>query len=260
MLTAENIRTRCPDLASVEVYDMIDSTNARAVALARAEAPAPTLILAGGQTAGRGRGTRSFFSPAGVGIYLSLLLRPRIAAESLSLLTPLAAVATAEAIEAMTGTPVGIKWVNDLWIREKKICGILTEGAFRTDGSLAWAVIGIGVNVGPTAFPPEIARVAGSISDLTGTSPDRDELTLAILTSLCAHLAHFPAGVQLDGYRRRSILDGRDVTVSRGPETFTAHVLRIDEGGALRLRLASGEEISLSSGEIVHVSPLTAEP
>lgn len=260
MLTAEYIRARCPDLADIEVYDTIDSTNARAVALAKAGAPAPILILAGGQTAGRGRGTRSFFSPPGAGIYLSLLLRPRAAAESLRLLTPLAAVATAEAIEAVTDTPVGIKWVNDLWIREKKICGILTEGAFRADGSLAWAVIGIGVNVGPAVFPPEIARVAGSIFDLTGTSPDRDELTLAILTSLCTHFEHFPAGVRLDGYRRRSILDGRDVIVSRGLETFTARVLRIDEDGALRLRLVGGEERSLTSGEIVHVTPLTAEP
>lgn len=260
MLTAEIIRARCPDLAGVEVYDTIDSTNARAVALAKASAPAPTLILASGQTAGRGRGTRSFFSPAGAGIYLSLLLRPRVAAESLGLLTPLAAVATAEAIEAVTGTPVGIKWVNDLWIREKKICGILTEGAFRADGSLAWVVIGIGVNVGATAFPPEIARVAGSISDLTGSAQDRDELTLAILTSLCAHFTHFPAGARLDGYRRRSVLDGRDVTVSRGAETFAARVLSIDEGGALRLRLVGGEEISLSSGEIVHVTPITSEP
>ena len=241
MLTAETLKRHFPALAAAEVYDTIDSTNARAVALARAGAGDLTLVLSDSQSRGRGRVARAFYS--------------RVAPALLSHLTPLAAVATAEAIEQVTGAKVGVKWVNDLWLGEKKMTGILVEGAFRPDGTPDYAVIGIGINVGRMTFPDELAGCATSIANATGTDPDRDALTLALVDRLLTRLAAFPEGDFLDAYRARSVLDGRDVTVARGTETFDARVLGIDADGALRLSLPDGSLRTLSSGEIAHVSP-----
>ena len=255
MLTAETLKRQFPALAAAEVYDTIDSTNARAIALARAGAGDLTLILSASQSRGRGRVARAFYSPPGTGIYLTLLTRPRVAPALLSHLTPLAAVATAEAIEQVTGAKVGVKWVNDLWLGEKKMTGILVEGAFRPDGTPDYAVIGIGINVGRMTFPDELAGCATSIANATGTDPDRDALTFALVDRLLTRLAAFPGGDFLDAYRARSVLDGRDVTVARGTETIDARVLGIDADGALRLSLPDGSLRTLSSGEIAHVSP-----
>lgn len=255
MLNSEEIKRRFPALAAVEVYDSIDSTNARAVTLARAGAGDLTLVLSDSQTCGRGRVARPFYSPPGTGIYLTLLTRPRVAPELLAHLTPLAAVAAAEAIETTCGVRVGVKWVNDLWLGGKKITGILTEGAFRPDGTPDYAVIGIGINVGHTAFPADIAATATSIANETGVAPDRDALTLALIDRLLFHLGSFPGGDFLAAYRARSVLDGREVTVVRGTETFRARVVGINPDGALRLRRPNGGECTLSSGEIAHVTP-----
>lgn len=257
MLTSEEIKQHFPSLSRVEVYDTIDSTNTRAIQLARAGTPGVALVLADSQCRGRGRVSRPFYSPPGTGIYLTLLTRPRVSPDLLPHLTPLAAVATAEAIEEAAGVPVGVKWVNDLWLGEKKITGILTEGAFRADGTPDYAVIGIGVNVGAMTFPEELAPVASSIANETGTAPDRDRLTLSMIDRLLTRLARFPDGDFLAAYRSRSVLDGRDVTVTRGTETFDARVLGIDPDGCLRLRLPGGSERTLSSGEVAHVCPRT---
>ena len=255
MLTAETLKRQFPALTAVEVYDTIDSTNARAIALAKAGTEAPALVLADSQSRGRGRVARTFYSPPGTGIYLTLLTRPHVAPALLAHLTPLSAVATAEAIEQVTGAKVGVKWVNDLWLGEKKITGILVEGAFRPDGTPDYAVIGIGINVGPMTFPEELSGCATSIADGTGTAPDRDALTLALIERLLTRLSAFPDGDFLDAYRARSVLDGRNVTVVRGAETFDARVLGIDADGALCLSLPDGSLRTLSSGEIAHVSP-----
>ena len=255
MLTGAEIKRYFPALTAVEVYDTIGSTNTRAVELARAGTPGVALVLSDSQSCGRGRVSRPFYSPPGTGIYLTLLTRPRVAPDLLPRLTPLAAVATAEAIEAIADVRVGVKWVNDLWIGEKKITGILTEGALRADGTPDYAVIGIGINVGPMTFPGDIAAVATSVANETGAAPDRDGLTLAVIDRLLTRLAAFPGGDFLDAYRSRSVLDGRDVTGARGTETFDARVLGIDPDGCLRLRRQGGEECVLPSGEIAHVHP-----
>ena len=116
MLTGAEIKRYFPALTAVEVYDTIGSTNTRAVELARAGTPGVALVLSDSQSCGRGRVSRPFYSPPGTGIYLTLLTRPRVAPDLLPRLTPLAAVATAEAIEAIADVRVGVKWVNDLWI------------------------------------------------------------------------------------------------------------------------------------------------
>lgn len=175
LLSASGIRRFLPADAPLlpTVRKSLDSTNAEALRRAVDGAPEGTVIVAEEQTAGRGRRGRSFFSPAGTGIYLSILVRPALAAERAHLLTCSAAVAVAEAIEACAGVDASIKWVNDVYCRGKKVAGILTEGSFDLEGGvLQHAVVGIGVNVRPphAGFPAEIAERAGAVlpaSDVT---------------------------------------------------------------------------------------------
>lgn len=183
LLSASGIRRFLP--ADVPLFPAVrkslDSTNAEALRRAVDGAPEGTVIVAEEQTAGRGRRGRSFFSPAGTGIYLSILVRPALAAERAHLLTCSAAVAVAEAIEACAGVDASIKWVNDVYCRGKKVAGILTEGSFDLEGGvLQHAVVGIGVNVRPphAGFPAEIAERAGAVLPASDATPSADNATL----------------------------------------------------------------------------------
>ena len=253
MLTREDLLNRFPALGEVEIHEAISSTNDRAIALAKAGAPHLTLVLSDSQSVGRGRGSRSFFSPPGTGVYYSILVRPRCAAEEVFRLTLLAAVATSEAIEEIAPLQVSIKWVNDLWVNGRKVTGILTEGGFTPSGDPAWAVIGIGVNVGKTAFPPALEKVATSLENEAGRPLSRDDLICHMTDRLLTRLAEFPHGNYLDAYRARSCLIGATVEIARGEETYPARVLGIGDKGELLLDRA-GERIALSSGEIAHVT------
>ena len=130
-------------------YDTLDSTNTQCKRLA-AEGAASAVVTADCQTAGRGRMGRRFQSPPGLGLYLSVLWRTGLCAETLPTITPLAAVAVCRAIENVCGLHCGIKWPNDLLLGGRKVCGILTESAFRPDGTPDWVIVGIGVNVSQT--------------------------------------------------------------------------------------------------------------
>ena len=160
LLTAEAVQAAAPPglLPRVECCPVLDSTNRRAAQLALEGAPHGTVILAGEQTAGQGRRGRRFASPAGKGLYLSLILRP----EGWSLpdtlaVTGSAAVAVRQAVQQLCGIRLGIKWVNDLYYNGKKVCGILTE-AFTSleSGQIDHLVVGIGLNLtaGPEVLRP----------------------------------------------------------------------------------------------------------
>lgn len=238
-----------PDTSwQIEAHDCLDSTNTACKARAAQGADAGLVILADRQTAGRGRMTRSFFSPPGCGLYMSMLLRPALAASDALMLTTAAAVATAEAIAAVTGRETGIKWVNDLFFGDRKVCGILTESSLAPDGRLAWAVVGIGVNFRAPegGFPPELDGIAGSL--LPADAPDlRSSLAAEILTRCGAYFARLPEPAHLDEYRRRSILIGRAVTLSHTGERVT--VEGIDDACRLLVRDASGLSRAVSTGE-----------
>lgn len=183
LLSASGIRRFLPADAPLfpTVRKCLDSTNAEALRRAVDGAPEGTVIVAEEQTAGRGRRGRSFFSPAGTGIYLSILVRPALPAERAHLLTCSAAVAVAEAIEACAGVDASIKWVNDVYCRGKKVAGILTEGSFDLEGGvLQHAVVGIGVNVRPphAGFPAEIAERAGAVLPASDATPSANNATL----------------------------------------------------------------------------------
>ena len=143
-------------------FDVTDSTNTQAKSLGEGDAPNGTLVVAGKQESGRGRRGRSFESPAGTGIFMTLLLRPEIEPQNASMLTLVSALAVAKGIEHMVDLPVQIKWPNDIVINGKKVCGILTEMSAQMD-YVNYIVIGIGINVSYEEFPEEIKDVATSI-------------------------------------------------------------------------------------------------
>ena len=143
----------------------IDSTNSELKRLALLGAPSGTVLVADRQTAGKGRLGRSFYSPADSGVYMSILLRP-VELSDAGLLTTFTAVAVARAL-SKTGVEVGIKWVNDLRIGDRKIAGILTEGGLADRESLAYAVVGVGINLLPSALPEDLKEIAAAIGDFT---------------------------------------------------------------------------------------------
>ncbi len=240
-----------PGVSQVEYHETIPSTNTRARELAESGAPHGTVVIARAQSAGRGRFDRRFVSPRGAGIYLSYLYRGTTAA--MPYLTSCAAVAAAEAIESLVKTEVKIKWVNDLWLSGKKIAGILTEAAWTPEGDADYAIIGIGINVLHTDLPAELAEIATSVEEATGTRLSVETLTTALLTHLTARLASAADRTHLVSYAARSSLDGKRVTVQRAGETFDATVCGIGENGELLLTLTDGTPLVLASGEVTRV-------
>jgi len=227
---------------------------------AAAEGEAEGLVVfAERQTAGKGRRGRSFLSPAGTGVYLSILLRPKLPAEEAVAVTGIAAVAAARAIEDVSGQEAGIKWVNDIWLSGKKVCGILTEAAMDMEsGGLEYAVLGIGVNAYPPpgGFPPELRDIAGAVFPGKPEDDERSRLMAAILDRFFPLYRALPGKAWLEEYRRRSLLTGREVRFTQGGEERRGLVLGIDDAARLLLRLEDGTETALSSGEVTLVRPV----
>ena len=236
--------------APVYVHERLDSSNQTAKRLALAGAPHGTLVLAGQQSAGRGRMGRRFESPAGKGIYLSLVLRVPVPASEALGVTVGAAVAVARAVQKLCGIELGIKWVNDLYYQGKKVCGILTEaGTSVESGLLEWLVVGIGLNLTATAedFPPELAAKAGSLYPGGPAPVSRAALAGAIGREL---LALCPGFACLDEYRARCFVPGHWVTVCTGTETYAAQALSIDDAGRLVVQREGGRTEALRCGEV----------
>ena len=239
-----------PYPAPIHLHDTLESTNQTAKQLALEGAAHGTLVLAGHQTAGRGRKGRVFESPAGKGVYLSLVLRVSVPASEALAVTISAAVAVARAVKALCGLELGIKWVNDLYYQGKKVCGILTEaGTSVESGQLEWLVVGIGLNLttSPADWPEELARTAGSLYPGGPAPVSRAVLAGAIareLLSLC------PAFDCLDEYRARCFVPGHWVTVCTGAETYAAKALSIDDAGRLVVEREGGRQVSLQHGEV----------
>ncbi len=234
----------------LEIHDLLDSTNNRAKALAAAGTAHGTAVIADSQSGGKGRLGRSFFSPEHAGIYLTVILRPDCAPDRAGLLTSLAAVAAARAVEKVSGADVKIKWVNDLYLNGKKICGILTEGGLGLEaGRLEYAVVGIGINVNRMEFPTELREIATSVGNETGTSPDRNRLIAEILNELDGLYGDLETGVFLEESRRRSNVIGREVTVIEGGRKYPAKAVDIDGQGRLVIETEEGRTC-LNYGEV----------
>lgn len=227
-----------------------DSTNKQAKAMAAAGAKDGTVVIAETQSGGHGRYGRPFFSPEKSGIYMSVLLRPHLKPEDAMLLTSCAAVAVARAIEKLADVSVQIKWVNDLLINNKKICGILTEaGIGFENGALDYVVIGIGINTGAVVFPDELQTIATSIENESGRPVSRSRLIAEILNMLEQHLETMNDRTFLDESRRRSTLLGKEINVITMNETYPAKAVSIDDNGFLIVE-AGGRQFALNSGEV----------
>lgn len=239
----------------IHYFHTIDSTNTRAKSMAAAGAPHGTLLIADSQTGGRGRMGRQFHSPSGVGIYLSVILRPHCPPSKLMHLTCATAVAMCDAVEASAGFRPGIKWTNDLVYRTRKLAGILTELSLDSKtGLIDYAVVGIGINCGQRSedFPPEIRDIAGSLSMIAGKNIDRTQVLAAMLTSLLAMNQSLltKKTAMMDAYRRDCVTLNREISIVRGDAIRHGTAVGIDDEGALVVRFPDGQLETVSSGEV----------
>lgn len=237
---------------SLIYYDTIDSTNTRAKAMARDGAPHGTVLIAGHQSAGRGRMGRAFQSPENMGIYMSVILRYTCPPEQLMHLTCAAAEAMCDAVENVAGLRPGIKWTNDLVSGGRKIAGILTELVITPEQTAA--VIGIGINCCQQEmdFAPDIRSFAGSLAMATGKPICQADVAAAMILALQEmdkKLLTQKAAI-LSAYREDCITIGKDVALIRGEKVRHAHALDIDDTGALLVRHPDGSIEAVNSGEV----------
>ncbi|MBQ9162190.1 MAG: biotin--[Clostridia bacterium] len=233
-------------------FDSIDSTNTEARRLiADGKISTPILITADMQTAGRGRMGRSFYSPDGTGLYMSLVFPASDLVRISGLITPAAAVAAHQAIFDLTGITTQIKWVNDLYLDGKKICGILCESV-QTRG-VCYIIVGIGINLTTQSFPDGLRAPAGSLFDKEQTPRSDLASTLAfdiarrLTDDICSDFAR--ATEYLAIYRKHSFLDGKRVNCTVGERTFDGTALGIGDDFSLSVLTDSGEAVNISSGE-----------
>ena len=243
----------------LQVLESVDSTNLYLKRLAAEGAADGAAVLAREQTAGRGRLARSFASPRGGGLYLSVLLRPALSVADAPFLTELAALAAAEAVEEAVSErggsiSVGIKWVNDLIAGGRKLAGILSESALTPDGALDYAVVGIGINLRAGMLPAELAEIATTVEDEAEVCLDPIPLARRIADKLrlgARALSEEGGAALIEAYRRRMVLFGKTVTVTRGEERFPARVLDLNGRGELIVsRISDGAREVLSAGEV----------
>jgi len=234
-----------------EIHSRIDSTNNRGRELALAGAAHGTVIIADTQSSGRGRFGRKFHSPEGSGAYLSIVLRPDFGAERAVMITSMAAVAVARAMEKVADVNASIKWVNDVYIGGKKACGILCEAGLDFEsGQMQYVVAGIGVNVAPIVFPEELSDIATSLSNACGRNVSRNRFIAELLNEINELYPQIESGAFMEESRRRSNVIGRDVFVLRGGEKFPAKAVDIDDSGSLIVMTADGKTQAVHSGEV----------
>ena len=250
----QNLRESCPWQDSLLWFDSLDSTNTRARELARQGTAHGTVLIADHQTGGRGRRGRSFHSPAGVGIYMSVVLRPRCAPQEIMHLTCAAAVAMCDAVEAAVGFRPGIKWTNDLVFGQRKIAGVLTELGFDKHGYVDFAIIGIGINCcqQQSDFPEDIRGIAGSLASVSGKEVNRALVAAAMMDALYRMDQALLTGKAhtLSRYRKDCITLGKEVSLVRGDEIRHGTALDIDCDGALIVRFPDKSAETVNSGEV----------
>lgn len=253
VLCRETVLPHLKSRVELLVPPEVGSTNTFLRELALQGAPHGTVALADKQSAGRGRRGRSFLSPEG-GIYLSILLRPSLSALQGVRLTIAACVGVCRVLRDVCGLDGGIKWVNDIFIKDKKVCGILTEGAAGLEsGLLDYAVVGVGLNYRAPqgGFPPELADIAGSLYGTDAQTPlGRGPMAAALIDGLMEALAHPEDEAILAEYRARSFVPGKRVLVLGKDLHRPALAEAILEDGSLRVRYDDGSTENLFSGEV----------
>ncbi len=236
---------------NVVYFDEIDSTNNEAKR-ASAQYPDGTLFVADCQVSGRGRRGRDFQSPSGTGIFMTMLLKPAIDPAVASRLTLIAALAVQKGIEKVTGEPCGIKWPNDVILSGKKVCGILTEMSVQ-DGEIEYVVVGIGINVLNTEFPPEIQDVATSLWLEGRKVTERNQIIAEVWNAFFDYYEKFLQTEDLSGmmseYNALLINNNEKVRVLDETNPFVGTAKGINQKG--ELLVDTGEEIVVvRSGEV----------
>lgn len=239
-----------PWVNQLHCYDTLDSTNTRAKTLAQNGAPHGTCVFAKAQSQGRGRMGRSFSSPSGLGMYLSVVLRPHCPPAQLMNLTCAVGVAACEAVKQISGLEPGLKWINDLVVDGKKLGGILCELSIDPKtGDVDFAIVGIGVNClqKPEDFPPELQSLATSLLMQTGNAISPAALAAAMIDRLSR--MPLPFG-DMDQYRRLCVTLGKPVQVLQADHSYLAEAVSVDDAGALTVKTPDGQKKTVSSGEV----------
>ena len=254
-LSVEDISLNlCPpwkDRVSLKVLETVDSTNQEAKRMLADGAGDLAVVLSSHQTHGKGRLGRIFYSPPGTGLYLSVIVRRELDMSDAILVTSAAAVAVRETLSAYTDRDIGIKWVNDLYIEGKKVCGILTEGTSSFEsGKMESMIIGIGINLFPPeeGFPEEIRDIATTLFE--SPTPQVNTLAASLIEHVAAILDKLHDRSVMDRYRNHSIVLDRNVSVIQGSLSYTATVTAINDDGSLTVIDDQGEKRILNSGEI----------
>lgn len=235
-------------------FDSLPSTNTYLKELLRKNTvPTGYCVIADSQTNGKGRLGRSFSSPEGVGIYLSFAFKVEgISPEEVSRLTAWSAVAVRRAVFKATGTDCKIKWVNDLVYGTKKVCGILTESVFNTDGKIKYAVIGVGVNVNnkTTDFPEELREKAISLKMISGKEYEREALAAKIIKELEALSASFPQKKEeyLSEYKENCAVIGKKAFFGTPEKSGTA--ISVNDDFSLEILTDDGKTVNISYGDV----------
>lgn len=234
------------------VLDKTDSTNDYLKTLAEAGESENTVVIADKQGKGKGRLGRSFFSPDG-GLYMSLLLRPVFSAEKSLFITTATAVAASEAISKLSGKKAVIKWVNDIFIEGKKVCGILTEASvnFKT-GGLNYAIVGIGINLYPSdgGFPDDIKETAGTVFDKEIDSKLEAEIAVEIIKDFSEIYENIEKSDFMKRYKDRLFILGKKIEVIKNENSRRAEAIDIDDNAGLVVKYENGETETLFSGEV----------
>lgn len=254
-MNTEAIRRALPEGVDLVFLESVDSTNRFLCERARAGEKRETFLIADGQTEGKGRFDRCFFSPTGTGVYMSFLLYPTFDLSLYPFITPLCGVAAAEAAEEVSGKAVEIKWVNDIYADGKKLGGILAEAG---RSHAPFLVLGIGVNAYTSEdTPPVLCDKISSLWGKRGEKDERDLFVSAFLKRFFAYYGALPERTFMAEYRRRSLLIGKRVKVhnaafdtAKTGEGREALCLDITEDGGLLAMYENGEKEVLRAGEV----------
>lgn len=235
----------------ITVYKTIGSTNTEAKLLSMQNAPHGTVIISEEQTSGRGRMGRNFYSPSDSGIYMSIILKPKLNMADSVLITTATAVAVCLAIDKFTKDSPKIKWVNDIFINDKKVCGILTEAVTDMEsGTINTVIVGIGLNVKTENFPNELKETAGSIFASNENNSIRNELSAEIINNVLYMSDNLKNREFLKIYKERSMIIGEKIKYLKNNEWYEGYAVDIDEYGGLVVFHDDGHKETLNSGEI----------
>jgi BirA family biotin operon repressor/biotin-[acetyl-CoA-carboxylase] ligase len=256
ILTPDMLRRRLKgSLFGKRIYHFfkVDSTNRVALELGHAGEAEGTVVLAEEQTAGRGRAGHSWHSERAAGLYVTLLLRPRLAPVQAPLLTMMAGLSARAAIQEQTGLAVDLKWPNDLLLGGKKTGGILTE-MHAEPGHVRFVIVGIGLNVNQEGFPPELGTSATSLRSETGRTQSRLELLVRLLREFESDYNRFLASGAASVIDRftavSSYAQGKRVRVTNGKDSFTGITAGLGPEGLLQVRRDNGQVVTVIAGDV----------